>query len=137
MSLVMTDKSYIVSIWMGNSPIEKLPADWMGILYNDEKGWHFSYRFRYHMDDKVFNSDDVKYWYHGLLQPEPVDAPEITRDELAVLLRTQIDDIVKTMNENHLLIRTKRIDVNGGVEEFKKAIEEHPEFHTKEGKLNG
>ena len=40
--------------------------DWLGQLYRDidnPNGWEFLYRFRYHKDDKAFDSDDVKNWY--------------------------------------------------------------------------
>lgn len=39
-------------------------VDWMGSVFRKEgEPWTFLYRFRYHVDEKTFDSDDVKHWY--------------------------------------------------------------------------
>jgi hypothetical protein len=41
--------------------------DFMGCLQpvKDKPGsFHFDFRFRYHKDDQVFDSQDEKHWYH-------------------------------------------------------------------------
>ncbi len=39
-------------------------GDFFAVVWKTPNGpWEWSYRFRYHRDDKVFNSDDEKVWY--------------------------------------------------------------------------
>lgn len=35
----------------------------MACVWNDGEREHLQYRFRYHVDDRVFDSDDRKSWY--------------------------------------------------------------------------
>jgi hypothetical protein len=47
-------------------------TDFMGCLVSDQQhplpdtnqAYHFDFRFRYYRDDKVFDSEDRKNWYH-------------------------------------------------------------------------
>lgn len=40
-------------------------GDFFGIAWKEPNGsWQIKYRFRYYKDHKVFDSDDIKNWYH-------------------------------------------------------------------------
>jgi len=58
MSIEMTDAT--MGIWFCN--IDR--GDWMAAVdRTPEGGAVINYRFRHYVDDKVFDSDDVKNWY--------------------------------------------------------------------------
>lgn len=57
--------------------------DFMGCLKRasaQSPEFHFDYRFRYHRDDKVFDSEDEKHWYH-------MSARDKTEDEILAITR--------------------------------------------------
>jgi hypothetical protein len=54
-----------VGIWMMN--LDAINADFLAALTgvkDKPREFHLDYRFRYHRDDKVFDSEDEKHWYH-------------------------------------------------------------------------
>ncbi len=60
MNISIGDGTYLVGLWFtGNEDV-----DWMMTVYRKkgEKNFRGEYRFRYHVDDKNFDSDDVKHW---------------------------------------------------------------------------
>lgn len=59
----ITDKT--VGLWF----IEWEGVDWLAHLKEvlPEKKYELTHRFRYHKDDKVFDSEDEKRWYQGTL----------------------------------------------------------------------
>lgn len=63
--------AYTSAMWfMGNEYL-----DWMFMLFKN-KGENFfraNYRFRYHKDDKIFDSDDEKHWYSIVYKEDAIE----------------------------------------------------------------
>jgi hypothetical protein len=71
----LKEKDYLIGIWW--FPLPNNEGDVMGsVVKKHETGkWHLEYRFRYHKDDKVFDSEDRKSWYDATMDgntPEKV-----------------------------------------------------------------
>lgn len=64
------DGRYFCKMWFTGTK----GVDWLAVMWRDDDGpWTFQYRFRYHEDDKVFDSKDRKSWYEVKI---PGDEPE-------------------------------------------------------------
>jgi len=63
-------------------------SDWLGSVWREGNQYVMEYRFRYHVDDKTFDSKDKKNWYRA-----KIAANTTTEDELISAIRT----IVKVM----------------------------------------
>lgn len=69
--------------------------DFMGCLKRasaQSPEFHFDYRFRYHRDEKVFDSEDVKHWYH-------MTARDKTEEEVLSLTRGIVLDLCAKAKE--------------------------------------
>lgn len=89
MTITLDNSNRTKALWC--IQIEK-ETDFMGALQQDASDpteYHFTYRFRYYLDDKLDNtSQDKKKWYHITIK----DTPEA---EVLVKLRA----IVKTLHD--------------------------------------
>ena|SRR5215510_11133393 len=63
MTIIIDDK--FVGTWFVEfAPRQKM--DWMiGLRHEGGDKYSFDYRFRYHKDNKIFDSKDEKSWYSG------------------------------------------------------------------------
>lgn len=52
---------YILGFWVGGS--EKFKSDFLMTVLKRKDEWLVEYRFRYHVDEKVFGSEDKKSFY--------------------------------------------------------------------------
>ncbi len=61
------EKDYLIGIWW--YPLPDNTGDVMGsvVKKHGSNKWHLEYRFRYHADDKVFDSEDKKNWHDATL----------------------------------------------------------------------
>jgi hypothetical protein len=114
----LTQNSYISLVVVGAGD----GSDFLGILHRPEQEsttWWFDYRFRYHVDAKVFDSQDQKSWYHMVIESTSPES-EILR-ELAPLL-----------DRLRMLLRSLDIlEIHGGVEKCSEALRLHPAFAIK------
>lgn len=58
----------MVSMPLPPSTLGPKGGDFLLTCWRDEKeplSWEFEYRFRYHVDDKVWDSEDPKHFYDG------------------------------------------------------------------------
>lgn len=56
----LKEKTLVDTIWFTGS----VEADWLGIVMKQpDAPWYALYRFRYHKDDKFWDSDDERSWY--------------------------------------------------------------------------
>ena len=56
----LTDKTRVHGFWFCGAR----GIDWLAVVIKQGDGaWEAIYRFRYHVDDKTFDSDDEKHWY--------------------------------------------------------------------------
>ncbi len=75
LGLAFTERTYVECFWFLDLGDRK---DFMGCLFHQgDEQWQVKYRFRYHHDQKVFDSDDVRSWYvikshANMLSPERV-----------------------------------------------------------------
>ena len=60
MTIEFKKDRYFTGIWFGNLFPDQ---DFMGAMYKEGNDWVIKYRFRYIVDDKIFDSDDTKSWY--------------------------------------------------------------------------
>jgi hypothetical protein len=72
-----------IGIWAVNLRDE---SDWIGAVWRDGDNWIMEYRFRYYVDDKTFDSEDVKNWYTHKI---PVD--KYTEDEVISAMRMCVE----------------------------------------------
>lgn len=108
MTIELSDTSTILGHWFTNIP----GGDFMATVYrdNNDSPWQLRYRFRYHVDDKAFNSQDIKNWYQGTAEPGKSEQE----------LFDQVDGVVKMMTS---FIPNPELDVIKGPlshEEFMK-----------------
>ena len=64
-------------------------TDFMGCLQpvkENPGSFRFDFRFRIHRDDKVFDSEDEKHWYH-MQTKEPTTPDEIIHKTRGIILR--------------------------------------------------
>lgn len=60
----LRDGDYIVGVWIAPLPPQLgRPGNLMATLWRRDDIWHLVWRFRYFVDDKVFESADEKSWY--------------------------------------------------------------------------
>jgi len=74
-SIELKPGRYYVGVWW----MAWTGGDWMACIWNDGERECLQYRFRYHVDDKVFDSDDQKSWYEMTreIQPDAVIVQEM------------------------------------------------------------
>jgi hypothetical protein len=81
MSIEITDKT--VGLWFTGLNIN---ADWLGCLAELPSGkFEIKYRFRYHEDDKHFDSADRRSWYKGTTSLSREEAIKAIREMVANL----------------------------------------------------
>lgn len=108
--------NYYVGFWTAVLPIA-MKGDYMACLWLDEKAsnWKLVYRFRYHEDDKSFDSNDRKQW-HGFSMS--LDVPE--------------DELVEKVNlMTSIMIDPKFYPVRGDHEKALEAMMHIPTFHVR------
>lgn len=55
--------NYYIGVWTAQVTGSR-PGDWMAMAWREPDGkWYLKYRFRYHVDDRKFNSGDERRWY--------------------------------------------------------------------------
>ena len=112
MSIDLTDRT--IGLWFVQLNKE---SDWLGSIWATDEGYGLTYRFRYYVDDKTFDSKDTKNWYSA----------EISKDH------TTEDEIVSHMREVVKLLWVssggKRYEImmgSGGVDELMAELEKMP-----------
>ncbi len=59
------ENSYVVGMWWASDPVTN--NNWLCCVQRSKKNprcFQGDYRFRYEQDDKIFDSEDIKNWYH-------------------------------------------------------------------------
>ena len=131
--IVLDDK--IVGIWFIGMDNSDFMAGVRELIPNEK--YELKYRFRYHKDDKVFESDDVKNWYRGTLSG--------TRNYVMLSMHAVTQELTKASGGKvYELLNDQGMDVF--MREFRKAPfmyermatpEERDEVLEKEKKKNG
>lgn len=103
-----------VGIWFVGLP----DSDWLASIFMKDDKPCLVYRFRYHVDDKSFDSKDEKNWYH--MEPNETHAGDLDKllevvRSIASLMAAKADtEVYEIMMENFA-------DVGAFLEEFRKA----------------
>lgn len=64
MALELTPDTRVATILFVGGEVDGQGVDWLGYVFQPPGApWRFEYRFRYHVDDKAFDSKDKKSWY--------------------------------------------------------------------------
>ena len=64
-------------------------ADWMASVWMEDGSPILAYRFRYHADDKNFDSKDEKHWYE--LTSEEENSPDSIVETVRYLAKNMAD----------------------------------------------
>ena len=116
----MEKDDYIIGCWFAGGP----KSDWLAHLYARKGEIVGKYRFRYHKDDKAFDSQDEKNWY----QVGPLEDTSENRAKTA--------EAFTIMYEASYAFGFEEGDhFEGGTpEEFMEWFTSRPFVHVKEGK---
>jgi hypothetical protein len=93
-------------------------GDWLGAVTRkraDDQRWKLIYRFRWYTDDRrrVFDSDDVKNWYHAFVDDDDPDEilakVDLVAQQIAVPNRATVDRVlVRADGKKALELMSKR-----------------------------
>lgn len=103
-----------IGIWFVGLP----DSDWLASIFMEDGKACLVYRFRYHVDDKSFDSKDKKNWYR--LEPKSVEEGDLDKllevvRSIAGLMAAKADtEVYEIMMENF-------DDMGAFLEEFRKA----------------
>lgn len=106
MTIEITDK--LVGMWQFGFP----GGDFLGAITRLDDSYKLDYRFRYHVDDKTHDSEDIKNWYGGMISCE-TDAQAIN------VMRKVMDKLSMMTKDDYTEILMRDNDVNAFVEELK------------------
>ena len=110
----LADGDYIIGVWVAPLPdLVERPGNLMAALWRRGTDWHFVYRFRYFVDDLIFDSQDEKRWYRCTIPP------------------TESEDAVKRVVEGVFAkgqMTPTFYDVHGGPEQFQAVVMEADDF---------
>ena len=112
----LTEDSYLECMSLIGHP----EGDILVSLYRDkpDADWMVEVRFRYKVDDKVFNSEDKKTWQHYRIPAEK--SRETVRGELSTIL----DKLVELTNLTYgTKAKADTLEIQGGIEELVTASE--------------
>jgi len=113
------DGDYIAGVWVAPLPeAVGRPGNFLATLYWRTGVWHLIYRFRYFVDDKIFDSADERSWYHASM-PQAA----MTKEEGHRLAET-LADLVQSM-------RGRFYPVEGGPERFQEVAMEIADFSVR------
>lgn len=77
------EREYVDSIYFTGGNGE----DWLARIYKRNGGpWELEYRFRYHVDDKAFDSEDKKSHYHATAPDGSPEFLEKARESTRAIL---------------------------------------------------
>jgi hypothetical protein len=105
MSMIIDEKT--VGIWIVALPET---GDWMAHIRElapDEK-YALVYRFRYTVDDKIFDSADQKHWYEGTLSGTRhyvVQSFRAVANQMASCARTQVHEVLMENRDTSAFLR--------------------------------
>lgn len=96
-------------------------TDVMGAITEQGKDYfHFDYRFRYYADEKVWNSNDRKNWYHLELREKPKEyLIDIVRHMFELLESEAVGKLYEILN-------------NTDTADFERRLKSAPFMHYKE-----
>jgi pullulanase/glycogen debranching enzyme len=61
MTIDIKPEYHYAGLW--RAQLVQSEGDFLAVVFHDTERWRLVYRFRYYVDNKVFNSDDRKSWY--------------------------------------------------------------------------
>ena len=103
-----------IGIWFVGLP----DSDWLASIFMEDGKACLVYRFRYHVDDKAFDSKDEKNWY----RMEPASAEEGDLDKLLEVVRSIAGLMaVKGDTQVYEIMMENFDDMAAFLEEFRKA----------------
>ncbi len=72
MTIELLPGDYILGFWFAE---DKDKNNWFSCIKKakDSAEWDVRYRFRYNVDDKIFNSKDKRSWYHFISRGQSED----------------------------------------------------------------
>jgi hypothetical protein len=116
---------YMVGIWTCEVP----GGDFMVKCFRNSEGkYEADARFRKHVDDKVFDSEDEKFWYKGEI------TEGATEDQVIEQMRGVLKNVATTVANFGLDPRADETLVQSAdIEVFLKAIEGKDNFHVQVG----
>jgi hypothetical protein len=125
--LELTEDTLVDTIFfVGGQFPDGSTMDWLGhVSKQPGEPWRMEYRFRYHEDDKDFDSDDRKSWY-AYVNNDPAKGPE----ELVQALQ-MVALLTCKQYEGELWI----LEVKGNGMAAKEMLEQQPWCHMKEAPL--
>ncbi len=120
MTICIQEGTYFYGIWIIDTP----EVNYMACLSKPKDGdWEFQYRFRYTVDDKVFDSEDIKNWYSFRVnKSESIDA-----------LLPGILNILRTIaNKMGATLDFIELKMDGGNKEIMDRIKTHKSMNSKQ-----
>lgn len=89
MTIEIKDGRYFSTFYF--CEFESARQDWHGALYRDRDAsgkwtpWVFFYRFRYYVDNKAHDSDDVKNWYSVTIDRSEAEALKVIQQMASMI----------------------------------------------------
>ena len=121
-----TETSYVDAVWFVPFP----GGDWMAVIFRDDATgpWLLRYRFRHHVDRKIFGSADVKNWYGGSAPPDADRAK----------LRAAVDDAAADVAARSTPpAKIRKVLVEGDALAFRSKCNAEPWFYAREESERG
>jgi hypothetical protein len=129
--LELTPETQVATIiFVGGQFEDGQGVDWLGYVCKQPgEPWRFEYRFRYHVDDKAFDSEDRKSWY-AFTARDPQEGP---RKLIEAAMMIAAMTAKRYAGEMHVL------DVNGNGDDAQRMLAEVPwiEMRTEEDPGDG
>lgn len=111
---------YYIGYWYGSFD----NGDVFGIAWKEPHGsWQLKYRFRYHKDDRIWNSCDVKNWYH-------LTAKDGSLDE-AKRLKTRMTTVLQLGVAHNVLTGMSFTECEGDGERMLQLLMDKPYLHIR------
>lgn len=122
--LNITDATYVARVYFSWSDNGR--NDILGMLYREGDGpWQITFRFRYGVDDSIWQSQDRKSW----TQLTAMDGTEASRQKLNDAFLTTMASATRIVGD---FGRMDIVDVNGaGPSAFYEACKDRRWFHAK------
>lgn len=116
MSITLTERT--VGIWY----VSMDGQDWMAHVAEEDETFELTYRHRYYVDDKNFDSEDKKNWYSG-----SISKPETTEDDIISVM----DKMCKMMSDRQDGVPYRIIKGDKSLDEFVEEFTSMPFSHHK------
>jgi hypothetical protein len=88
----LNDRTRVHGFWFCGGP----GVDWLAVILKQGDGaWEAIYRFRFHKDDKHFDSDDERSWYK--IAPRADGNPALCGDKAPAILVLSMEHVARNI----------------------------------------